>query len=121
MPDSAIRPSCSRRAAETPTIMAFAASMAWVRALTAALRATLRCLIISTSPVPALQSRGLPAEHGAGGAFGIEMVRLAMPVAPPAIGPASLTDGMARRMEKAGQAGAIRARALDAKGAGGSQ
>src|SRR5689334_16122947 len=67
------------------------------------------------------QSRGLPAEHGAGGAFGIKVVRLAMPVAQPAMGTARLVDGMARRAEKARQAGAIRARALDAEGADSSE
>jgi hypothetical protein len=45
---------CSRRPAGAPTTIAFSASMAWVRALTAVSRATLRCLIISTSPVPDL-------------------------------------------------------------------
>nr|WP_245624590.1 hypothetical protein [Belnapia moabensis] len=67
------------------------------------------------------QSRGLPTQHGAGGAFGIEAVRFAMPVAQPAIGPAGLVNGMARRTKKARQASAVRARALDAEGADGSQ
>ena len=44
-----------------------------------------------------------------------------MPVAQPAIGTARLVDGMARRAEKARQAGTVRARAFDAKGADGSQ
>ena len=39
-------------------MMAFSASMAWVRALTAVSRATLRCLIISTLPVPMLGDGG---------------------------------------------------------------
>jgi hypothetical protein len=45
----------------------------------------------------------LSAEHGASGAFGIKVVRLAMPVAQPAIGTARLVDGMARRAEEARQ------------------
>jgi len=65
--------------------------------------------------------RPAQVRHGAGGAFGIEVVRLAMPVAQPAIGTARLVDGMAHRAEKARQAGAVRARSLDAEGADGSQ
>jgi len=109
-----IASSRSRRAAGAPMMRDFNASMAWVRALTAVSRATLRCLIISTSPVPAL---GKAVACSPSTARAAPSVRLAMPVAQPAIGTARLVDGMARRTEKARQAGAVRARALDAEGA----
>jgi hypothetical protein len=67
------------------------------------------------------QGRGLTAEHGTGGALGIEVVGLAALAAQPAIGTADLVDDMARLAEEARQAGAVRARALDAEGADGSQ
>ncbi len=44
-----------------------------------------------------------------------------MPVAQSAIGTADFVDGMAALAEEARQAGAVGARALDAKGADGSQ
>jgi hypothetical protein len=49
------------------------------------------------------------------------VVGLALLAAQPAIGTADLVDDMARLAEEARQAGAIRARALDAEGADGSQ
>jgi len=63
------------------------------------------------------QGCGLPAEHGAGGTLGIEVVGLAALAAQPAIGTADFVDGMALLTEKARQAGAVRARALDGEGA----
>src|SRR4051812_24437549 len=112
----------SRRAAGALTMMAFSASMAWVRALTAVSRAILRCRIISTSPVPALgKAVACPPSTARAALSASRWSRLAMPVAQPAIGTARLVDGMARRAEKARQAGAVRARALDAEGADGSQ
>jgi hypothetical protein len=61
---------------------------------------------------------GLPGEHGAGGAFGVEVVGLAVLAAQPAVRTADLVDHMAAPAEEARQAGAVGARALDAEGAG---
>ena len=97
-------------------------SMAWVRALTAVSRATFRWRIISTRPVDGLgQAGGLAAEHGAGGALRIEMIGLAVLAPQPAVGTADLVDGVAAVAEGAGEAGAVRAGALDAEGVDGSQ
>jgi hypothetical protein len=65
--------------------------------------------------------RRLAAEHGAGGALGVEVVRLAAPAAQPAVGLADLVGRMALLTEEARQAGAVGARALDAEGEDGAQ
>src|SRR5918994_913590 len=97
-----IASSCSRRAAGAPTMIALSVSMAWVRALTAVSRATLRWRIISARLVPAL---------GRAAAWPPSTARAAQP----AVGTADLGDDMAPLTEDARQAGAVRSRALDAE------
>jgi hypothetical protein len=46
------------------------------------------------------QGGGPAAEHGAGGALGIEVIGLALPVAQPAVGTADLVDDMAALAEE---------------------
>ena len=99
-------------------MMAFSVTMAWVRALTAVSRATLSWRIISTVPVPDFgRAVAWPAEHGAGGALGVERVALAVLVPQLPVGTVDLEDGMAARLQEARQAGAVGTGALDAEGA----
>lgn len=63
----------------------------------------------------------MAAEHGAGGALGVEMIGLAVLAPQPAVGPADLVDGVAAVAQGAGETGAVRAGALDAEGVDGSQ
>ena len=58
----------------------------------------------------------MAAEHGTGGALRIEMIGLAVLAPQPAVGAADLVDGVAAVAKGAGETGAIRAGAFDAKG-----
>ena len=75
LPESAS--SCSRKATGTLTMVAVSVSMARVRLLTAVSRATLRWRITSTVLVPDYEVGRLAAQHGTGGAPGVEVIGLA--------------------------------------------
>ena len=63
----------------------------------------------------------MPAQHGAGGGFGVERVALAPSAPELPVGAVDLEDGMPALAQEAGQPGAVGARALDAEGPDGPE
>ena len=85
------------------------------------LGARVAALTIQVGPAGYRELEAWARSLGVVRAFGIEVIRLALLVAQPAVGTADLVDDVAPLAEEARQAGAVRARALDAEGADGSR
>ena len=97
--------SCSRKLAGAVTIMAFTVCMAWLDGGVA------RHLEVADHLDGAGFRQGLAAQHGPGGAFGVERIALAVLMAQLTV--IDLEDRMAVCLQEARQAGAVATDPLD--------